>query len=72
MKKLYDVTFRLDPAEVEGEVRAVGLKGEFLFYESGLTGHTDLTGMVDCTEKFPPSQYREGLASIGGIYYEPM
>ena len=72
MKKLYDVTFRLDPKDCDGEVRAVGLKGEFLFYESGLTGHTDLTGMVDCTEKFPPSQYREGLASIGGIYYEPM
>ena len=72
MKKLYDVTFRFDPKDYDGEVRAVGLRGEFLFYESGLTGNTDETGMMDCTEKFPPSAYREGLSNIGGIYYEPM
>ena len=72
MKKLYDVTLRFDPADYPGEVRGVGLRGEFLFYESGLTGHTDETGMVDCTEKFPPSQYREGLDNIGGMYYEEM
>ena len=72
MKKLYDVTFRFDPKDYDGEVRAVGLRGEFLFYESGLTGNTDETGMMDCTEKFPPSAYRDGLSNIGGIYYEPM
>ena len=72
MKKLYEVTFRLDPKDCPGEVKTAGLRGEFLFYKSGLTGHTDRTGMVDCTEKFPPSQYREDLDNIGGIYYVPM
>lgn len=72
MKKLYDVTLRFDPKDYPGEVNAVGLKGEFLFYKSGLTGNTDETGMVDCEEKFPPSQYTEDLDSIGGVYYEEM
>lgn len=72
MSKLYDVTITFDPKNYKGEVSNVGIRGEFLFYESGLTGHTDETGMVDCEEKFPPSQYKEGLASIGGLYYEEM
>ena len=65
MKKLYDVTITFDPADYPGEVKAVALRGEFLFYESGLTGHTDQTGMVDCDHKYPPRQYRDGLDSIG-------
>ena len=72
MKQLYDVTFTFDPADFPGPVDSVGLRGEFLFYKSGLTGHTDQTGMVDCTEKFPPSQYRDDLDNIGGAYFEPM
>ena len=72
MKKLYDVTICFDPRDYPGEVKGVGLRGEFLFYKSGLTGHTDQTGMVDCTEKFPPSQYSDALDSIGGAYYEEM
>lgn len=72
MSKLYDVNFTFDPADFKGNVETVGIQGEFLFYESGLTGHTDETGMVDCEEKFPPAQYRDGLYSIGGRYYEEM
>lgn len=72
MKKLYDVKITFDQADFKGEVESVGIQGEFLFYESGLTGHTDETGIVDCEEKFPPSQYREGLFPIGGRYYEEM
>lgn len=72
MKKLYDVTLTFDPKNYPGEVEAVGLRGEFLFYKSGLTGHTDETGMVDCEEKFAPSQYTDDLDSIGGLYYEDM
>ncbi len=72
MKKLYDVTVRFDPGMSPVPVRGVALRGEFLFYKSGLTGHTDETGMVDCTEKYPPEQYREDLDSIGGLYYQEM
>ena len=73
MRKLYDVTLKLDPAKVQGvEVKSVAVKGEFLFYESGLTGHTDETGMVDCEKKYPPAEYREGLYPIGGVYLEEM
>ena len=72
MKKLYDVTITFDPADFAGEVRSVGLRGEFLFYQSGLTGHTDETGMVDCDKKYPPGQYRDGLDNIGGLYFEEM
>lgn len=72
MKKLYDVTITFDPADFGGEVKAVALRGEFLFYESGLTGHTDQTGMVDCDHKYSPREYRDGLDSIGGLYYEEM
>ena len=73
MKKLFDVKLTFDPADVKDiEVESVAVKGEFLFYESGLTGHTDETGMVDCEKKYPPSEYREGLYSIGGLYVEEM
>ena len=66
MKKLYDVKITFDPKDCPGEVRSVALRGEFLFYKSGLTGHTDETGMVDCDEKFTPAQYDESLDNIGG------
>ena len=72
MKKLYEVRITFDPKDYSGEVKSAALRGEFLFYKSGLTGNTDETGMVDCEEKFPPSAYREDLDSIGGLYYEEM
>lgn len=72
MKKLYEVKISFNPRDFKEEVKvdAVGICGEFLFYQSGMTGHTDQTGMVDCEEKLPPSQYVDGLDSIGGLYYE--
>lgn len=72
MKKVYDVTITFDPASYDGPVESVAVRGEFLFYESGLTGHTDKTGMVDCDKKYTPHQYAEGLDSIGGLYCEEM
>lgn len=68
MKTLYDVTITFDPAESPVPVKNVALVGEFLFYQSNLTGHTDKTGMVDCDKKYTPHEYREGLDSIGGLY----
>lgn len=71
--KLHEVTLTLDPADVQGvEVTGVGLKGEFLFYESNMTGHTDETGMADVDKYYPPSEYQEGMSPIGGLYYEDM
>ncbi len=72
--KLYSVTVTLNPADVEDmEVTGVGIKGEFLFYESNMTGHTDETGMLDGVAKYyPPYEYQPGMASIGGLYYEDM
>lgn len=72
MKKLYDVKFTLDPKNFSFPVGSAALCGEFLFYESGLTGNTDETGMVDCDKKYPPSEYREGLENIGGMYCQEM
>lgn len=72
MKKLYDVTLTFDPADYPGKVEAVAVRGEFMFYRSGLTGHTDQTGMVDCEEKLPPHKYEDGMENIGGLYYEEM
>ena len=72
MKKLYDVTITFDPSDYEGEVKTVGMQGEFLFYESGLTGHTDETGMIDCEKKYSSSQYQEHMDNIGGLYYQEM
>jgi len=72
MKKLYEISITFDPRDFPGKVEAVGLRGEFLFYKSGLTGNTDETGMVDCEEKFPPAQYTDDLSPIGGLYYEQM
>ena len=72
MKTLYDVTITFDPAESPVPVKNVALVGEFLFYQSNLTGHTDKTGMVDCDKKYTPHEYREGLDSIGGLYCEEM
>ena len=74
MSRLYDVTITFDPKDFKEttEVEAVGISGEFLFYKSGLTGHTDETGMIDCEEKIPPAKYVDGLDSIGGLFYEAM
>ncbi len=71
---LYPVTLTFDPAVIQDvEVTGVGIKGEFLFYESNMDGVTGETGMADGVEKYyPPSEYRAGLASIGGLYYEEM
>lgn len=73
-EELYTVTVTLDPADVQGvEVNSAGIKGEFLFYESNMTEHTDLTGMYDGVEKlYTPYEYQPGMASIGGLYYEEM
>ena len=71
-QKLYDVAFTFDPADYEGEVKSVGLFGEFLFYRSNLTGNTDETGMVEHDPKYPPAQYEQGMSQIGGRYYQEM
>ena len=72
MAKLYDVTVTYDPADYDGEVKHVGIRGEFLFYRTNMTGHTDETGMVENDPKYPPALYEDGMASIGGLYYEEM
>jgi pimeloyl-ACP methyl ester carboxylesterase len=71
-KKLYDMTLTFDPADVEEEVTRAALVGEFLFYKTNLKGTTDEEGMMEGDAKFPPSQYEEGMASIGGRYYQEM
>ena len=45
--KMYDVTLKLDPADVKEEIKTVGVLGEFLFYWSNLKGNTDEQGMVE-------------------------
>ena len=72
MKKLYDVTITFDPSSVKEEVHGVALRGEFLFYKSNLTGHTDETGMAENNPKYPPYQYEDGMDSIGGFYVDEM
>ena len=71
-KKLYDVTLSFDPESVEEEVKNVGLIGEFLFYKSNLKDHTDEEGMAEHDPKYPPAKYEEGMAQIGGRYYQEM
>ena len=72
--ELHSVTLTFDPAAVQDvEVKGVGVKGEFLFYDSNMTGHTQETGMADgLGEPVGPSGYEEGMAPIGGLYYEDM
>lgn len=48
---MYDVTLKFDPNSYKGDVKNVGLIGEFLFYKSNMTGHTDQTGMVEHDKK---------------------
>ena len=72
MAKLYDVTISFNPADYDGEVKNVGVRGEFLFYRSNLTGHTDATGMVENDPKYPPALYEDGMDSIGGLYYREL
>ncbi len=72
MNSRQTVTFTFSPADYDGEIRTIGVMGTFLFYESGLTGHTCATGMGDNQTYFNPHQYREGLEFIGMRYYEEM
>ena len=72
MKPLYPVTITFDPKSVPQEVHGVLLRGEFLFYKSNLTGHTDETGMVENDPKYPPAQYEDGMDSIGGFFVDEM
>ena len=72
MKKLYDVKLTFDPKDHAGEVKSVAVRGEFLFYRSNLTGHTDETGMVDCDRKYTCYEYEDGMDNIGGVYVEDM
>ena len=69
---MYDVTLKFDPKSYEGDVKNVGLIGEFLFYKSNMTGHTDQTGMMEHDKKYVPAAYVPGLSHIGGLYYEEM
>ena len=70
--KLYDITLTFDPSDYDGKVNKAALLGEFLFYRSKLTGHTDQTGMRQVERKYPPSMFEAGMSSIGGNYYEEM
>lgn len=72
MKKLYDVALTFDPGDFDGEIKTVGLMGEFLFYQSNMEGHTDQAGMADNQEKYLPSEYKDSYDSIGGLYYKEM
>ena len=72
MKELFDVKFAFDPNDYDGEVKSVAVRGEFLFYKSNLTGHTDETGMVDCDRKYTCYEYEDGMDNIGGVYVEEM
>ena len=72
MKKLYETRITFDPKSVPQEVKGVLLRGEFLFYKSNLTGHTDETGMVENDPKYTPYQYEDGMDSIGGFYVDEM
>lgn len=72
MKEMYNVTFSFDPKDYDGTVKSVGLRGEFLFYKSNMTGHTDETGMVEHDPKYVPGQYTPDMDSIGGLYYKEM
>ena len=71
-KKLYDVTFTLDPKDVDEKIKTVGVLGEFLFYRSNLKGNTDEQGMVENDPKYPPAKYESGMDQIGGRYYQEM
>ncbi len=66
------VKFSFDPKLCAKEVRKVGIVGDFLFYESNLTGHSCETGMADNDRYFTPHEYREGLEPCGMRYYEEM
>ena len=59
MKKLYDVTLSFEEKDFDGDVKNVGLIGEFLFYQSQLQGNTEATGMKSGKEKYVPSEYKK-------------
>lgn len=72
MKKLYDVTLSFEEKDFDGDVKNVGLIGEFLFYQSQLQGNTEATGMKSGKEKYVPSEYKPSYSPIGGLYYKEM
>lgn len=71
--KMYPVTITFDPKDYpNATISSIQLMGEFLFYTSNLTGHTDKTGMNDVQTKYIPSQYTTDMVSVGGFYYQEM
>lgn len=72
MKQLRKVVFTLAPEDVPCKIERAGILGAFLFYESGLTGHTCLTGMGGDPVYYDPHRYSEGMEYIGMRYYEEM
>ena len=66
------IRFTFDPKEAMSEVTKVGILGNFLFYESNMTGNTCETGMMDNEKFFTPYEYHKGLEPIGMRYYEDM
>ncbi len=73
MKKLQNVKFSFAPENYPGKIDTLGIMGNFLFYESRLTGHTCETGMAEGVDRyFNPHEYAEGLEPTGMRYYEEM
>lgn len=66
------VTFCFRPEWYSGEIRSVGLMGNFLFYESNLKGHSCEAGMADHTREYMPEMYRADLTPIGNRCYREM
>lgn len=79
----YKVEFEYNPAikqfdknlEVNREeqtITSVGVLGTFLFYQSKMTGHTNLTGMKEKYDRYIPAKYSGDMANIAGNYYQEM
>lgn len=69
---MHTVTFTFKPDLPAEAIKTVGIMGNFLFYESNLTGHTCETGMMDNETYYNPHQYRPGLEALGMPFYEEM
>lgn len=70
--KLYTMNFTFNPKDYNGTIKNIAVVGEFLFYNSNLTGDTDKTGMNDLKTKYVPSQYKSGMKPVGGLYYQEL
>lgn len=68
----HPVTFIFLPEYYDGEIKTVGILGNFLFYKSNLTGSTCETGMADNKDYFNPHQFEDGMEQTGMRYYEEM